>query len=652
MKRSLATLIILSSLSLFAAPKQLTLQDIRPSLEDLFTYHIEYKELSPVIIRRSLKIYIEQFDLERTYLLAEEVKPFLELTPDQVSRAIEQVHHNQYVVYQSLNQTISKAIMRARGWRTQIESAWIQNPGAMQANDKSFDFEFASQEQQLFERNKMLVKRFLDAERGPSKKPLTSEMCEKIFALLERRLQKFENGYLDGMMPEQDFALHILKAFAKSMDAHTSYFSADEAREMRASLEKQFEGVGVILREGVDGVYISGLVKGGPAERSKKVSIGDFLVAINGEKVEGTPYDQVLDKMKGDKDQRLALGLRRYGQQGQVDLIDVELTREKIVMEDDRLTFTAEPFGGGIIGKLELPSFYESGPDSSCEIDMREAIKALKKKGQLLGLVIDMRENSGGFLNQAVKVAGLFITSGVVVISKYSHGEVQYLRNIDGRAYFNGPIIILTSKASASAAEIVAQALQDYGTALIVGDERTYGKGTIQYQTVTDDDAGSFFKVTVGKYYTVSGRSAQIEGVKADISVPTAYAYFNIGERFLEYPLPNDQVPAAYIDPLTDLDEQTKRWFQKNYLPTLQQKLSQWRQMLPVLRSNSQFRLSNDPNFKLYYSRLEQNKGEFLRPAKGKENWGTQDVQMTEAVSILKDMIIKQTLFLPQGTKK
>ncbi len=246
-----------------------------------------------------------------------------------------------------------------------------------------------------------------------------------------------------------------------------------------------------------------------------------------------------------------------------------------------------------------------------------------------------MRENLGGFLSQAIKVSGLFITSGVVVISKYAQGEVQYMRNVDPRVYYNGPLVILTSKASASAAEIVAQALQDYGVGIVVGDKTTYGKGTIQYQTVTDDDASTFFKVTVGRYYTVSGRSTQIEGVQADLVVPSQFAPYSIGERYLEYPLSNDRIAAAYNDNLVDVDGQTKLWFQRNYLPNIQKKESVWRKMLPTLEKNSAYRLQHDPNFKLF---LEQ-----IKPVADGSNaqvsWGNDDLQMMEAVNIVKDMI-------------
>jgi carboxyl-terminal processing protease len=182
---------------------------------------------------------------------------------------------------------------------------------------------------------------------------------------------------------------------------------------------------------------------------------------------------------------------------------------------------------------------------------------------------------------------------------------------------------------SASASEIVAQALQDYGIGLVVGDSRTYGKGSIQYQTITDPSASSYFKVTVGRYYTVSGRSTQIEGVQADIHVPTAYAPYNIGERYLEYALKNDQIAPAYNDLLSDVQGATKQWFQKNYLPFLQKKQSQWVQMLPTLKKSSQHRIANNPNFQLFLKNMED----------ASIDIGMNDLQMQEAVSIVKDMI-------------
>lgn len=625
---------------LLAEVKQLKIKDVRSIMEEMMSYHIECKELTPLIVKRSFKIYIEQFDPEKLYLLEEEVTPFLELSSVQIEGIIHGYRFDDFSSYQRLNDIIVKAIDRAWDWRQEMARELIFSRKDPDLVTGESYLSYAPTEALLQQRIKKQLVRFLLSER-PSLAAWNSQKKEKVFALYEKRLNREERSYTMQERKEHFLALHVLKALSKSLDAHTAFFSPEEAYEMKASLEKQFEGIGVVLREGIDGVTITGLIKGGPADKCGKIVKGDLIVEVDKKSTIGSSYEEVLTKIKGEGNRKVFLGLRRYNSLGTEENFTVELAREKIVMQDERLKYTAETFGNGIIGKITLPSFYESGDDSNCEKDMREAIKDLKKRGDLLGIIIDLRENSGGFLNQAVKVAGLFITSGVIVISKYSDGEVQYLREVDGRSYFNGPVIILTSKASASAAEIVAQALQDYGSALVVGDERTYGKGTIQYQTVTDADANAFFKVTVGKYYTVSGRSTQIEGVKADILVPTPYAAYNIGERFMEYPLSNDRISPAYADPLTDLDERSRVWFHKNYLPNLQKMETFWKKILPLLKENSDFRLSHDKNFKLFLSTLESPKVGSSNSTK--DNWGIDDIQMSEAVNILKDMIYLET---------
>lgn len=634
--RSLIIVLLCLVQPLLAEVKQLKISDVRPIMEEMMSYHIECKELTPLIVKRSFKIYIEQFDPEKLYLLQDEVSPFLELSAAQIDDIIRRYKSDDFSVYLQLNEVIRKAVDRAWGWRQEISREIIFSRKDPDPVTGESYFSHAPTEEQLRQRIKKQLIRFLHSEKSHLVS-WTPQKKEKVFALYERRLNREEKPYAMDERKEYYLTLHILKALSKSMDAHSAFFSPEEACEIKASLEKQFEGIGIILREGIDGVTITGLIKGGPAEKCGKIAKGDLIVEVDKKSTLGFSYEEVLAKIKGEGNKKVSLGLKRFDSKGKEEYFSVELPREKILMQEDRLKYTTETFGNGIIAKITLPSFYESGDDSNCEKDMREALKDLKKRGNLQGLIIDMRENSGGFLNQAVKVAGLFITSGVIVISKYSDGEVRYLRDVDGRSYFNGPILVLTSKASASAAEIVAQALQDYGAALVVGDERTYGKGTIQYQTITDSDAKAFFKVTVGKYYTVSGKSTQIEGVKADILIPTPYAAYNIGERFMEYPLSNDQISPAYADPLTDLDERSKAWFHKNYLPHLQKMETFWQKILPMLKGNSSYRLSHDKNFKLFLTTLESPK--VGSPIASKENWGVGDLQMSEAVNILKDMI-------------
>ncbi len=627
MKKTLIFLFVLIFAQLSAAGAHLKKGDIRNNLEQMFTYHVEYKELTPLVVKRSFKSYLEQFDAQRIYLLQSEANKYFELTSTDIERIIDNYSMDRFSDYEILNTKIGSAIGRARLYRQEIIKELAAASVTPALSTDSFAYPESSEQIKNKIRNQMI--RFLQSEKksdGPAY--WTVERRGKILALFDKRVRRFEDSYLaQESKGEHYFTMHVLKAMAKSLDAHTAFFTPEEAFEMRASLEKHFEGVGVLLKESVDGVEITDLVKGGPAARSEKIKPGDLLVEIDGHQVSAASYEEILDRLKGSDKKEVSLGLKRCQPDGKEDIIQVELKREKILMQEERVKWTAEPFGDGIIGKLVLPSFYESSSAASCETDIREALKDLKKQGNLLGLVLDLRENLGGFLTQAVKVTGLFITSGVVVISKYAKSEIQYLRSLDPRVYYNGPLVVLSSKLSASAAEIVAQALQDYGVAVVVGDERTYGKGTIQYQTVTDKSAASFFKVTVGRYYTVSGRSTQIAGVKADIVVPTAFAPYNIGERYLEYPLHNDQVASAYIDPMTDVDQHGRGWLQKNYLPYLQQKESIWHQMIPTLRVNNARRLEQDPNYKA-----------FLNQDGSKKNYGVEDLPMEKAVEIVKDM--------------
>jgi carboxyl-terminal processing protease len=486
---------------------------------------------------------------------------------------------------------------------------------------------FAKSKEELTQKIYCQMASFLLAEqKWEGLNGLSSQQRLRVLDLWERRLSRREDPYLSGRH-SSDWSMHVLKAFAKSLDSHSSFFSQEEAYDLKTALEKQFEGVGIVLREGISGVVIKDLVPNSPAELSGRIQKGDILLSVNGKSTGTRSYEEVLALLRGDRGEKVTLGFRRGN-----DTWKVKLVREKVVMQEDRVKYSWVPFGSGILGKIEIPSFYESSDGSSCASDLKHALHELKSQGALVGVVLDLRENSGGFLNQAVKVASLFMSGGVVVVSKYAEGQMQYLRNTDGKIFYQGPLLILTSKASASAAEIVAQALQDYGIAVVVGDERTYGKGTIQYQTVTDKKNPSLFKVTVGKYYTVSGRSTQIEGVRADIVVPTNYAPFPIGEKYLLYPLKNDQIESIFTDPLKDISPKSKSWMRKNYLPNLQKKLSFWTESLPVLRKNSEYRLLNNPNFVRFLKQIHSEASE------EDPSILDEDLQMEEAVQILQDM--------------
>ena len=636
-------LLCLSLLCSSLVAQDLSSKDVDVVFNEMMRLHVEHRKLSPVLLKRAFKLYLEQFDGGKIYLLDREVSPYFEMNDGILKKGLEKLERGDLSDFVELRGLAQKGAVRARTLRNEMQKELILSDRDVVASKGESYLSFPQNERELKNRlQKLLVRILLEEKKTLSEEKWNPTTRAKVFALWERRFQRGELPYMEAGRRKEHFqAMHSLRALAKSLDAHSAYFTPEEATEMRTSLEKQFEGIGVVLREGIDGIQVVNLLKGGPAERSGNVQPGDFLVEIGGKSVDGLSYEQVLEAMKGDGRKELRLTLKREGS-GQ--RVEVSLVREKIAMQADRLQVTFEPHGSGLIGKVTLSSFYEGGHMASAEGDFREALKKLKRQGDLQGLVLDLRENSGGFLSQAVKVAGLFIARGVIVISKYGQGEMRYLRNLDGRHFFDGPMVVLTSKASASAAEIVAQALQDYGAALVVGDERTYGKGTIQYQTVTDKDARAFYKVTVGRYYTASGRSTQIDGVIADIRVPSEFTAYNIGERFLEYPLQNDRVPAAFVDPLTDIDGKSRNWFQRNYLPNLSKPHSRYQKMVPQLAKNSAERLEKDANFTRFVKSQEKIQGRSPHGFRRSPNpeWGSEDLQMNEAVNIIKDMLLLQ----------
>lgn len=644
--RCFVWVLTISSTSLLCGNITLQKKDVREILEEILGFHVEHNQISPLLLQRAFKIYIEQFDAAKMYLLDSEVKQFLNINNAILEKNVLDYNKDDLSPFVSLNLMIQQAILRTQKWRKEIQKQLILHASPMAPSSGETYLAYATSENQLRDRVQKQQERIIFEEKRINHiEEWTPLIREKIFALWEKRLQRKETPYLyqekNAAREEYYLSLHTLQALAKSLDAHTAFFTSEEAQEMRTALEKQFEGIGIVLQEGIEGVIIADLIQGGPAERSGQVFIGDLLVEVENKPVDKLTYEEVLEALKGQGKSEISLRLRKPREQ---ETRLVHLIREKIAISDDRLKTEVHPYGNGNIGIITLSSFYEGGHLTSAEKDVREAIKKLKKEKPLKGVILDLRENSGGFLSQAVKIAGLFIARGVIVISKYSRGEMRFLRNLDGQVFFDGPLIVLTSKASASAAEIVAQALQDYGIALIVGDERTYGKGTIQYQTITDEAARAFYKVTVGRYYTASGRSTQIEGVKADLFVPTIFSSYNIGECYLEYPLPNDHVEAAFVDSLSDIDPRSRVWFQKNYLPNVHPPQQYWRKVLPILKENSNRRIAADKNFQLFLKIQESNKGRSPRAFRRDTNplWGKEDLTLAEALNILKDMIVLQ----------
>jgi carboxyl-terminal processing protease len=380
-------------------------------------------------------------------------------------------------------------------------------------------------------------------------------------------------------------------------------------------LENGYRGVGIGFSETLTGIYASTLTPKGPAERSGRIEPGDRLIAIGETSVEPLCFPDVMNRLRRAKSPvRLSFsnGKSQYS-----------VLLEKVALEakGGRLAVSYEPTDKGIFAKLSLPSFYESDQMSAAH-DIRFALRNLMRQGDIRGVVLDLRENPGGFLAEGVRVAGTFMHSGIVARAACRGSREQLLRDLSCQQFYKGPLVLLVSKASASCSEIVAGALQDYGLAVIVGDAHTFGKATIQDQTMSTSRTSSY-RVTMGRYTTVSGRSPQIEGVIPDIVVPTHYHKTRIGERYLAYPLAGANGPPLFKDPLSDVHPSKRSWLRSRYLPTIQKREVIWDRHMDKLRAQSHARLAASEAYQAF---LEN-------PASARE-----DLVMREAIEILKDM--------------
>lgn len=671
-------LVFISFKSLASASEQelLTTGDIHKIMDQILSQHAEKNKMTESLIKNSIKIYIDQFDPYRIYLLESEVNPYLNLSNDELQKIVTQYEQNDYAVYERLNELINKAILRAREIREELRGSsaqFFQTTRKMDAAEVEaliLNKSFATSETELKNRIRNQLMVLVQTEKKRYGNAYVVKNQDSILSTYEKRLRISEKPYLFSVQEinsteksekENLFVMHILKSIAKGLDAHTEFFNQSEAFDMKMHLQNSFEGVGLSLQDSPQGVIVLSILPGSAAAKSGLVKVNDLIVEIDGQNTAEMEVEKAAVMLQGKANTTVAIVIKRKVLEGNVvqdKQVSIKLKREPLSVDEDRVITSFENFGNGIVGKIKLNSFYQNNEGVSSEKDVREAIESLEKSGNLRGLILDLRDNTGGFLSQAVKVAGLFITNGVIVVSKYSNGDERFFRDMDGKTSYNGPLIVLTSKLTASAAEIVAQSLQDYGVAVIVGDEHTYGKGTVQTQTVTQNGASSFFKVTIGKYYTASGKTPQIQGVLADVTVPGKLGYERIGEGYLEsHVLTNDTISESFQDPLKDIDASKKSWYLHYYIPTEQPKSEFWKTVIPTLKKNSEYRISQNKNYQMFIKKLKgevdtSNLDDEDYRSKTPKNFGNEDLQMIEAVNVLKDMIYLDSNNLTAHEKK
>ncbi|KXK31963.1 MAG: hypothetical protein UZ12_BCD005000135 [Bacteroidetes bacterium OLB12] len=519
--------------------------------------------------------YITELDNSKTYFLASDVKSF-----DRYKYSIDDLTRNE-------NVTPAFEIYKVYDQRYKERMNYVLTTLVNQNFDYSIDEYYepnrekatwATSKEELNEIWRKIIKSQALSLKLAGKKP------DEITETLKTRYQRFAKTFSQ-FTSEDVFGIYM-NSITEAYDPHTNYMSPKQSDLFKQQMSLSLEGIGAQLQSENDYTKIVRILPGGDAQKSGKVNENDLIIAVaqgkDGEMVDvvGWRLDDVVKLIKGPKGTvvRLMILPAKTGVNGPAQ--EVVLVRDKIKLEDQaaKKEVINYQLNGrqAKLGVISLPSFYmdyeayqKGDPNyKSTTRDVKQLVGELKAEG-VDGIVMDLRNNGGGSLPEAVDLTGLFIKNGPVVQVKNSSSKIDVLADDDKEIFYSGPLVVLTNRFSASASEIFAGAIQDYQRGVVVG-EPTFGKGTVQTvldlsRFINDDEPVGDLKLTFQKFYRVTGSSTQHKGVSPDISLPSAFDAEHFGESASPSALPWDVIRAASFQKTTDVNERVVAALNKSY---------------------------------------------------------------------------------------
>lgn len=380
---------------------------------------------------------------------------------------------------------------------------------------------------------------------------LEKEAREKVRATMDRIFDRYKAKFDD----DEKFTVYV-NTITSMMDPYTEFMPPLDKRYFDEQLSGSFDGIGAQLGSEEGNIKIVSVLPGGPAQKSNQVEVGDVVVRVGQGsetpvEIAGFDVTDAVKLIRGKKGTEVKLTLRKKDG----TLKTVGLIRDKIVQDETYVRSAVIDQGTSKIGYIFLPEFYANFNDPTdphrSAVDVENEVRKLKSE-KVDGIVIDLRNNGGGSLNDVVQIAGLFIDRGPIVQVKGRGRSPEVLKDNDNGVLWDGPLAVMVNEFSASASEIFAAAMQDYGRAVVIGSTSTYGKGTVQRSIgldpnnflSSDSDLGSL-KLTLQKFYRISGGSTQLKGVVPDVVVPDIYEYLKFRERDNTNALPYDEINRA-----------------------------------------------------------------------------------------------------------
>ncbi|GHB54507.1 carboxy terminal-processing peptidase [Persicitalea jodogahamensis] len=557
------------------SPAQLKAEGL--AIRILSNYHYRKLDLNDSLSAEIYKKYLDDIDHSKLYFLASDVAKF-----DKYKYSFDDfLKNDELEVPFEIYNTFRK--------RYQERSNYIQ-----QLLEKPNPFDFEEEETLNTDREKASWAKSNDELDDTWRKYIKSEALDlkltgkadtAAINTLSKRY-KTRNRALERIRSEQVFQMYM-NSYAESLDPHTNYLGPVSADRFKQDMSQSLEGIGAMLREEENYIKIVDVIPGGPAFRGKQLKKEDRIMGVaQGDDndfvdIVGWFVDDAVKLIKGPKGTVVRLQVLAANALPNTPPREIRIVREKIKLEEQRAKseiVTVDHGGKPMkIGVIDIPLFYRDFEGaqkrekefSSTTRDTQKLMDDLRKEG-VEGIVIDLRNNGGGSLTEAISLTGLFINKGPVVQVKESQGEIEVQSDTDPMVAYDGPLAVMVNRFSASASEIFAAAIQDYKRGIIVG-EQTYGKGTVQtlielnrWMPKEKDDLGEV-KMTVAKFYRINGSSTQLRGVMPDLELPTAYKNDEYGEASQPSALPWDQIPSSRYELTLNISDQIVNQLRDKY---------------------------------------------------------------------------------------
>lgn len=601
-------------------PTQKEIVLLQTLLSGIDQLHYNPRKIDDSFSEDLFKLYLERIDAGKRFLLQPEVdqlKPFEKQLDDQL-----QTGNISY--FDKSTELLNNGIKRAEAIYQEV----LKEPMVFNTQE-SFETDadkrkFPSNEKELKDLWRKMLKyetMLRLADKIDERTKGTAEYKDKTDKQLEEDSRKSVKDRFDtyfnqlGKVTREEKYADFLSTIANLFDPHTEYFEPVEKQSFDIRFSGRLEGIGATLQSDKEFTKVTALVVGGPAWKQKELKVGDLIMKVaqgdeEGVSIAGMNINDVVTKIRGAKGTKVRLTVKSIdGTTNEISII-----RDEVILDEGyakSVIINNEEIKN--IGFISLPSFYadfNKRDGRQCFQDVAKEVEKLKT-ANVNGIIIDLRNNGGGSLNDVVKMSGLFIEKGPIVQVKTRLGNPEVQEDYDSKVQYSGPMIILVNNFSASASEIMAAALQDYGRAVIVGTNQTYGKGTVQRFFNLDaainghDDLKPLgdVKITLQKFYRINGGSTQMKGVTPDIVLPDNFQDLKLGEKESKFAMQWTQIePVPYnqnvykINNLKSLVNESKERVVKNEVFN---KINQNAKRIKQQKDMSNYSLNLDEYFKL-----------------------------------------------------